>query len=139
MRYDETVLCVAGSPVRVYRAGAGPPLVLLHGDGTDCARRSWEPAWVALTARALVLAPDLPGHGGSPLGTTSPTPAGYATWLLAFLDRCGLGSVTLVGRSLGARIAVCTAAAAPDRVVAVVIIGDRPPRATPAAPARPAT
>jgi pimeloyl-ACP methyl ester carboxylesterase len=123
MRYDETALCVAGSPVRAYRAGAGPPLVLLHGDGANCARRSWEPVWAALAARALVLAPDLPGFGGSPLGSTRPTPAAYAGWLLAFLDRCGVPVAALAGCSLGARVAVRVAAAAPARVTALALVG----------------
>src|SRR5215831_11675613 len=35
MRHDEAVLTVAASPVRAYRAGAGPALVLLHGGGLD--------------------------------------------------------------------------------------------------------
>src|SRR5262249_23478839 len=63
MRHDETMITAAGSPVRAYRAGAGPTLVLLHGGGLDDAQLSWAPVWPALTGHAQLLAPDLPGYG----------------------------------------------------------------------------
>jgi len=89
LRHDETTITVAGSPVRAYRGGAGPALVLLHGGGLDDAQLSWEPLWPALTGQARLLAPDLPGYGGNPLGPTAPTLEGYREWLLAFLDAAG--------------------------------------------------
>lgn len=121
MRHDETVLPVAGSLVRAYRAGTGPELVLLHGGGADDARRAWEPVWTALTGHARVTAPDLPGYGGTPLGTTVPTVAGYASWLGTFLDACALGPVTLAGLSLGGRIALRAALAMPERVTRLAL------------------
>jgi pimeloyl-ACP methyl ester carboxylesterase len=122
MKYDEAALTVAGSPVRLYRAGAGPELVLLHGGGPDDAARStWEPVWPALTRHARVIAPDLPGFGGTPLGTTGPTLPGYRSWLLAFLDAGGIGAATVAGLTLGGDIAVRAARDAPDRVRAVVL------------------
>src|SRR5262245_42781544 len=90
MHHDEAVVTVAGAPVRAYRAGSGPTLVLLHGGGLDDAQLSWAPVWPALTARARLVAPDLPGYGASPLGHTEPTLEGYRTWLLAFLDAVGI-------------------------------------------------
>ena len=111
MRHDETVVTVAGMPVRAYRAGAGPPLVLLHGGGPDGARLTWEPIWDTLTPRFSVVAPDLPGYGGR--------------WVVGFLDACGLGAVTLVGVSLGGRAAVRTALDEPARVSGLVLFGRR--------------
>ena len=90
MRHDGTVITVAASPVRAYRAGAGAALVSLHRGGLDNAQLSWAPLWPALTGHARLLAPDLPGYGGSPLGHTAPTLGGYREWLLAFLDAAGL-------------------------------------------------
>ena len=118
MRHDETMVTVAGAPVRCYRAGAGPgpTLVLLHGGGLDSAQAAWAPVWPALVPHARLFAPDLPGHGGSPLGPTTPTVEGYSTWLLAFLDTCGIGRATIAGRSLGAAIALRTALDEPGRV-----------------------
>jgi pimeloyl-ACP methyl ester carboxylesterase len=122
MRHDETVLTVAGSPVRAYRAGAGPALVLLHGDGLDDAQLSWAPLWPALAGHARLLAPDLPGYGASALGDTAPTLEGYRAWLLAFLDAAGLQTAVLAGLSLGGGIALRTALDAPARVAGLVLL-----------------
>ena len=122
MRHDETVITVAGSPVRAYRAGAGPALVLLHGGGLDDAQLSWAPVWPALTGHARLLAPDLPGYGGSPLGHTAPTLEGYRTWLLAFLDAAGIQTAVVAGLSLGGEIALRTALDAPARIGGLVLL-----------------
>ena len=122
MRHDEAVLTVAASPVRAYRAGAGPALVLLHGGGLDDAQLSWAPVWPALSGHAQLLAPDLPGYGGSPLGHTAPTLEGYRAWLLAFLDAAGLQQAVLAGLSLGGGIALRTALDAPARVAGLVLL-----------------
>jgi pimeloyl-ACP methyl ester carboxylesterase len=45
-----------------YRAGAGEPLVLLHGIGRHW--QMWEPVLPLLTARHDVIAVDLPGFWG---------------------------------------------------------------------------
>ena len=45
------------------RAGAGAPLVLLHGIGSS--RHAWEPVIPALAERFDVIAVDLPGFGDS--------------------------------------------------------------------------
>lgn len=167
MRHDETVIPVAGSLVRAYRAGIGPDLVLLHGGhpseaggtgwagavspadtigGTGCgggtgladlagepvltgetsglpggARSAWEPVWTALSGRARVTAPDLPGFGGTPLGQVVPTPAGYAAWLACFLDACGIGPVRLAGLSLGSAIALRAALDMPQRIIRLAL------------------
>jgi pimeloyl-ACP methyl ester carboxylesterase len=122
LRHDEAVIMVAGSPVRAYRAGAGPALVLLHGGGLDDAQLSWAPIWEALTGHARLLTPDLPGYGASPLGPTEPTLEGYRAWLLAFLDAVGLQTAVLVGLSLGGGIALRTALDAPARVAGLVLL-----------------
>jgi len=122
MRHDETVVTAAASPVRAYRAGAGPALVLLHGGGLDDAQLSWAPVWPALTGHAQLLAPDLPGYGGSPLGQTAPTLEGYRAWLLAFLDAAGIQTAVLAGLSLGGGIALRTALDAPARVAGLVLL-----------------
>src|SRR5262245_58253256 len=122
LRHDETTITVAGSPVRAYRAGAGPTLVLLHGGGLDDAQLSWAPAWPALTIHARLLAPDLPGYGGSPLGRTAPTLEGYRTWLLAFLDAAGIQTAVAAGMSLGGGIALRAALDAPARIAGLVLL-----------------
>src|SRR5262249_57664767 len=71
---------------------------------------------------ARLLAPDLPGYGGSPLGDTAPTLEGYRTWLLAFLDAAGIQTAVVVGMSLGGGVALRTALDAPARVAGLVLL-----------------
>jgi pimeloyl-ACP methyl ester carboxylesterase len=122
MNQDEISVTVADTPVRTYRAGAGPALVLLHGGGLDDTQLTWAPVWAQLTPHAQVIAPDLPGFGGSPLGPTPATLEGYRAWLVEFLDACQLDRVFLAGLSLGGGIALRTALDEPDRVRALALI-----------------
>jgi pimeloyl-ACP methyl ester carboxylesterase len=117
------VVTVLGSPVRYDRVGDGPVLVLLHGGGLDSAQVSWGPLTPGLVADADVICPDLPGYGGSPLGTTSATVAGYADWLSAFLDAVGVSRCVLGGLSLGGAIALQMAIDDPARVAGLVLCG----------------
>ena len=88
------------------RAGAGEPLVLLHGHGAS--RRSWDPVLPGLVGERDVVAVDLPGHGGSPLDRTRPghTPGDLAASVGELLDDLGLGTVHLGGNSLGGWVAL---------------------------------
>jgi pimeloyl-ACP methyl ester carboxylesterase len=116
-------LTVHGCPARYDRTGNGPAVVLLHGGGLDSARLSWAPLTPRLGVHVDVIAPDLPGFGGSPLGTTTPTVAGYAGWLRAFLDAAGLRRCVLGGLSLGGAIALRTALDDPGRVIGLLACG----------------
>jgi pimeloyl-ACP methyl ester carboxylesterase len=80
---------VDGLRIAYERAGAGPPLVLLHGyvgDGPTTWRRQLE----GLCDQFTVVAWDAPGAGGS---SDPPGPfglAGYADCLAGFVERLGL-------------------------------------------------
>ncbi len=90
-------------------AGKGPTVLLLHGTGSSA--HTWADVLPHLTARATVVAPDLPGQGFT-LGATRGTlgmPA-IATALEAMLDALGLPPVSLaVGHSAGAAVAIAWA------------------------------
>jgi pimeloyl-ACP methyl ester carboxylesterase len=81
-------------------AGTGAPVVFLHGWAVT--NRTYQAALNRLVARGhRVLAPALPGHGG-----TEPLPAdehhlrGYADWVAAFLTTVGCDApVVLIGHS----------------------------------------
>jgi pimeloyl-ACP methyl ester carboxylesterase len=122
MENDAVTLTVAGAPVRAHRGGSGPRLVLLHGGGLDSACLTWAPTWSMLVRDAQVLAPDLPGYGGTPLGVTRPTLAGYRDWLLALLDVVGWDRVAIAGLSLGAGVALRTALDEPGRVEGLALL-----------------
>jgi pimeloyl-ACP methyl ester carboxylesterase len=98
----------------------GPALVLLHGDGETA--RDWR--WVApalADAGHRVIAPSLPGHGGSV------PPASYAmedlaVWLARFLDAVGIAAATVGGNSIGGLIAIHLALGQPSRVQRLLLV-----------------
>ena len=90
------------------RAGQGPSLVLLHGNG-----HSWhEFADVldALAARFDVVAWDMPGHGDSADVTAPPSIEAYAAALADLVAGLGLVRPAILGSSVGAFIAASYAA-----------------------------
>ena len=88
------------------RAGAGLPLVLLHGLGSS--RTAWAPVLSALVERFDVVAVDLPGFGESPPAPpgVEPHPAFLAATVADLLDELGIDRAHVVGNSLGGWVAV---------------------------------
>jgi pimeloyl-ACP methyl ester carboxylesterase len=101
-------------------AGAGRPLVLLHGLGATNA--SFLPTLAAFAQGHRVLAPDLPGFGESDKPIRAYDPAFYARWLAAFLDALGVDRAVLVGNSMGGRVAIEAALTVPERVDGIVLL-----------------
>ena len=101
-------------------AGAGLPLVLLHGIGSNA--ESWRDQLADLADLRHVVAWDAPGYGAStPLATERPSPADYAARLGVLLDALGLERIALVGHSLGALIAGAFAASRPRQVERLIL------------------
>jgi pimeloyl-ACP methyl ester carboxylesterase len=91
--------------LRYRRGGSGPPLLLLHGLGSD--RKIWDPLWPALESTRDLIAVDLPGHGDSPAPPPGPTsPRAIAQTIADFLDELGLENVDVAGNSLGGWVAL---------------------------------
>lgn len=89
--------------------------------------RNWQTAGRELAARYRVLAPDLRNHGGSPHAGPMDYPTMMAD-VLAWMDRQQLGRVTLVGHSMGGKVAMllgCREAARVERLVVVDIVPKR--------------
>jgi pimeloyl-ACP methyl ester carboxylesterase len=109
---------VKGVRLRLFEAGDGPAVALLHGLGG--AASNWLAVAPALAERARVVVPELPGHGGS-----SALPAPVAT-LDAYADRVA-GALdepaVVVGHSLGGVVALRLALQAPRLVRGVVLAG----------------
>src|SRR5579859_6230306 len=88
-----------GSKLSVWEAGAGAPIVFLHG--FPASGRVWVRQLDSELATSYrLLAPDLPGFGKSPVRHPL-TVAELATSIREFLDVCDLSDVLLVGWSLG--------------------------------------
>lgn len=109
--------------------GSGSPaLVVLHG--LLGSSRNWQSAGAALAARGpRVVALDLRNHGESPWADDCGFGA-MAGDVADWLDRAGLGSVHLVGHSLGGKVAMRLAAEQPGRVARLTVV-DIAPRAYP--------
>ncbi|MEB3371448.1 alpha/beta fold hydrolase [Saccharopolyspora mangrovi] len=99
----------------------GPPLVLLHGSGTNTAMwRAEVPEW---SRHHRVLALDLPGEPGL---SAQVRPAldsdAHARWLDEVFDHLGLRAPAVVGASLGAWVALDLAVRRPSRVGRLVLL-----------------
>lgn len=93
--------------------GAGPPMVLLHGNPTSS--HLWRNVLPALDPYRR-LAPDLIGMGQSGKPDIEYTFADQARYLDAWLDAMDLDEVILVGHDWGGALAFDWAARHPDRV-----------------------
>ena len=95
-------------------AGAGTPVLLLHGLGAT--NTSFLPTFLDLCRDHRVIAPDLPGFGESAKPVRSYDPEFYAKWVVGLLDELGIERAHLVGNSMGGRVAIETALSTPERV-----------------------
>src|SRR5690606_28955364 len=95
-----------------------PALLLIHGFPSSSAtfRRVIGP----LAEHCYVIAPDLPGFGGSdPLD--NPSFAGFADLLEDLLDRLGVGSFHLYLHDYGAAVGLHLATRAPQRIRGLIV------------------
>jgi 2-succinyl-6-hydroxy-2,4-cyclohexadiene-1-carboxylate synthase len=105
---------------------------LLHGFTGSAA--TWEPVAQHLAGGSRTVAVDLIGHG------RSDAPADWARYsiehcvadLLALLDRLEIGQTDVLGYSMGGRVALHLAVAAPERVRALILESASPGLADPA-------
>ncbi|WP_396594070.1 alpha/beta fold hydrolase [Brevundimonas sp. R86498] len=117
------MVTVAGTRLHVRDTGPrdAPAVILLHGFGASL--HTWEPWAEALDDDLRVIRLDLPGAGLSPPDPTGDyTDARVTTLLLALMDQRGLDRASLVGNSVGGRLAWTLAAEHPERVDRVVLI-----------------
>jgi pyruvate dehydrogenase E2 component (dihydrolipoamide acetyltransferase) len=101
-------------------AGAGTPLLLLHGFGADL--NSWMFVQPALAEGRRAIALDLPGHGGSSKEVGAGDAAAMAEAAEAALEALGIESAHLVGHSLGGGVAALLARRRPDKVKSLSLI-----------------
>jgi pimeloyl-ACP methyl ester esterase len=104
-------------------AGAGPPLVLVHGWSFASGIFVEEAARLARTRRVVV--PDLRGHGRSSPGT----PFGLADLagdLALLADRLDLERAVVLGWSLGAQVALAALPRLRRRLAGLVLVAPTP-------------
>ena len=107
-------ITISGHAVRFYESGSGPALLLVHGAGAT--GRIWHRQLGAFSRGFRVLAPDLPGFGGTDFFPEAATARGYGRFLAGFLDALGIGRVSVVAHSFGGWTACWFASEFPERV-----------------------
>jgi pimeloyl-ACP methyl ester carboxylesterase len=118
MAYVEKRLEINGIETVVLEAGAGDPLVYLHGAGTVTGFGALLP--IAEGNRLIV-----PNHPGFGLSADDPSITSFDDHLLHnldLLDALELGEVTLAGHSMGGYLASRLAALQPARVKRLVLV-----------------
>ena len=125
LSFDETsrILDTPKGKLHYHVAGDGPPLLLLHGSGPGVS------GWANFRGNLPVFARDfttyvldMPGFGKSYSPDANPMLAAPAA-VLDFLDGLGLGSLPILGNSMGGAIAARIAADHPERVSRLAAIG----------------
>ncbi|HEY7293862.1 MAG TPA: alpha/beta fold hydrolase [Dehalococcoidia bacterium] len=117
---EEHYRTIAGYRTHYVVAGAGPPLVLVHGVGGSLI--SYQRNIRQLAAVARVYALDLPGHGHSPAPDAEYRAEDGGAFLRAFIaEVCG-EPATLVGLSAGGLMCALAAVEQPALVTRLVLV-----------------
>lgn len=102
--------------------GNGVPIVILHGWGRSGVE--WQQLGEYLHKRTdrTVLIPDLPGFGGTGMYPDITDIYGYTKALISWLTYLGIKRASIVGHSLGGRLAVVLGARHPSFVESLILI-----------------
>lgn len=111
---------VDGRRVHVLQAGAGEPVLLVHGIAASVV--DWHLNMPALAPRFAVTAVDLPGFGESEVPPRSDGIADGLRFMGALLDGLGLERAALVGNSMGGLICGWFATAHPERITKLLLV-----------------
>jgi pimeloyl-ACP methyl ester carboxylesterase len=127
LTYESTSRTVKTGDLQLHyhEAGAGDPLVLLHGGGPGASAWSnWKQNVAPLAAHFRVLAIDQPGYGRS----DKPVIKGgmwefYARAVRGLLDELGIERASFIGNSLGGGTTLKFAIDYPERTDRLVLMG----------------
>jgi len=121
----ENTISVGRRQIFVTEAGAGDPVVLLHGGGAGATGASNYARNIdTLAGRFRVIVPDMPGYGRSSKDIDHDDPFGdLASAIRGLLDELGLDQAHLVGNSYGGAAALRLAMDRPDKVGRLILMG----------------
>lgn len=109
-------------PLYKTETGAGPTVVILHG--LFGSSRNWGNIAQAMAGEARMVSFDLPNHGASPWVESMTYPAMAAA---VAEEIAALGApVTVLGHSMGGKVAMCLALTRPDLVARLMVIDIAP-------------
>ena len=109
-----------GTGLHYLHAGAGDPVILLHGWGAS--KEIWWGTLKALAPAYSTFAFDWPGHGSPALDADRDVLAALVEVTAATCSALGLERITLAGHSLGGNVAVRVAIAYPDLVANLILV-----------------
>ena len=115
-----TTIMLHGRPLTYVQVGSGPVLLLIHGMAGSS--ENWQAVTPSLARHHAVIAPDLPGHGGSAPSGGDYSLGALASGLRDLLVALGHERATLVGHSLGGGIAMQFAYQFPELTERLVLV-----------------
>jgi pimeloyl-ACP methyl ester carboxylesterase len=95
---------INGMNIDYYDSGDGDAVLFLHGWGTD--HRSFFHFLEGMSGFFRVVAPDLPGFGGSDEPPSGWSVGDYADFILDFLKELGISDAIMIGHSFGGRVLI---------------------------------
>lgn len=116
----QRIATVSGD-VSIMTAGAGEPILLLHGLGAT--KGSFLPTVAGLASSFRTIAVDLPGFGDSykPFGARYHAPF-FARAVVELMNALGLDRAHVIGNSMGGRVALEIGLRYPERVGRLVLL-----------------
>lgn len=112
---------IAGVSTPLLEGGAGPPIVLLHGQ--DGFAETLGGVAAGLVDRYRVVAPDLPGLGRSEPLSEQPGPSAVLGWLAALVAATCAEPPVVLGAGLGGSIALRFAVERRQQIRQLVLVG----------------
>lgn len=117
MDINSTKIVVNEVNIHCYHAGKGSDtILLLHGAGVDSAMMSWKEVMRQLSMEYQVIAPDLPGYGGSDRINGEYSLEFYTEIVKGIIEAFKCDPVILVGLSLGGGISLNMALKHPELI-----------------------
>jgi pimeloyl-ACP methyl ester carboxylesterase len=111
---------IDGVQLHYLTAGRGPAVILLHGYAETS--RMWRPIMPLLAEKFAVIAPDLPGIGGSSIPSDKIDMISAAERIRALVRSLGLEKARVVGHDIGLMVAYAYAAKFPTETEKLVVM-----------------
>ena len=123
---EDTFVYVLGRRVHVVRAGAGRPLLLIHG--LVGSSTNWRGNLTALARNASVYAIDMVNMGESErVAGLDSSFAATAARIIACMDALGIAEADIAGHSHGGAVSLTLAALYPERVRSLILFAPANP------------
>jgi len=111
---------VEGLKLHYLEAGSGPAVILLHGYTQTS--RMWRPLIPELSKKFRVIAPDLPGIGGSDIPANGLDMKAAAVRIHSLAHSLGVTRARVVGHDIGLMVAYAYASMYPNEVDKLVVM-----------------